>query len=135
MWKAIIVSALLLVVIVMLSVMQGGKAGLDPRDQLMFERQRAERRQALVQSGAVSPGLLSCAASRASEATVQTVYLVWINHRRDLVTGQQQDDARSDLERSIKTCGGDVDGEEDAAHKRGIDLGEAAALAMLQAGR
>ena len=135
MWKAVGVSLALLVAILVISKMQGGQAGLDPRDQLAFERQRAERRHSLLEARAVPPPALACAAGRTSQATVQTLYLVWINHRSDLTTVADRDDAANDVSRSITGCGGDPALAEDAAHRQGIDLGQAAAQAMLQAGR
>ncbi len=135
MWKAIAVSAAVLVGILVLSTARNGHPGLDPRDQLMFERQRAAQRQTLMASKPAVDPILSCAASRAQEATVQTLYLVWINHREDLAPTQDRDDATNDLARSIAACGGDADAAENQSHQRGIDLGQAAALAMLQAGR
>ena len=135
MWKAVGVSAALLVAILALSKMQGGQAGLDPRDQLAFERQRAERRQSLLQARTTTPPALACAAARAGGPTVQTLYLVWINHRSDLVTVADRDDAAADLTRSIAGCGGSEAALEETAHHQGIDLGQEAAQAMLQAGR
>ncbi len=135
MWKAVGVSAALLVAILVISKLEGGHAGLDPKDQLAFERQRAVQRQTLLASKSVQPPALSCAATRVSEATVQTLYLVWINQRSDLTTADDRDRASEDLNGSIAACGAEQTAVEDDAHRRGIDLGRAAALALLQAGR
>ena len=135
MWKAIAVSAALLVGILVLSTARKDRPGLDPRDQLMFERQRAEQRQTLLASKPINDPTLSCTAAKVQEATVQTLYLVWINHREDLAPARDRDDATGDVAKSIVACGGDADREESQAHQRGIDLGQAVALAMLQAGR
>ena len=135
MWKAIAVSAALLVAILVLSSVRNGHPGLDPRDQLAFERQVAQQRRVLADSRPAVDPALSCAAGRARAATVQTLYLVWINHREDLAPAQDRDDAAGDLARAIAACGANPDAVEDQAHQRGMDLGQAAALAMLQAGR
>ena len=135
MWKAIAVSAALLIGILVLSTGQNGHPGLDPRDQLAFEKQQAEQRQVLLANNTPVDPTLSCAAARAGKPTVQTLYLVWINHREDLATASDREAATADVSRSITACGGDADAQETRAHQRGIDLGQAAALAMLQAGR
>ena len=135
MWKAIAVSAALLAAILMLSTVRNGHPGLDPRDQLNFEKQQAEQREKLLASGQATDPVLSCAASKVQGATVQTLYLVWINHREDLAPSQDRDDAAADLGRSIAACGATVEAAEDRAHQHGMDLQQQAALAMLQAGR
>ncbi len=135
MWKAIIVSAALLAAILLLTRLQGGVAGLDPKDQLAFEKQTAERRRAVLTDTAATPADLACAATRVSELSVRTLYLVWVNQRSDLTTEKQRDDAMADLGRSIIGCGGNVAADDEAAHRRGLDLGQAASEAMLQAGR
>ncbi len=135
MWKAAAVTLVPLVAILAISTLEGGRAGLDPKDQLAFERQRAERRQALIDARTMPPPALACAASRASRATVQTLYLVWINQRSDLATTADRDSAAADLDRALAGCGGDRAALEDGAHRDGLDLEQAAALAMLQKGR
>ena len=135
MWKAVAVTVVPLVAILVLTRLQGGHAGLDPRDQLAFERQRAERRHSLLEAKAAPPPALACAASHASKAAVQTLYLVWINRRGDLVTPADRDDAAADLDRAIASCRGDRPALEDTAHRGGMELEDAAARAMLIAGR
>ena len=135
MWKAIAVSAALLVAILVLSTVRNGHPGLDPRDQINFERQQADQREKLLASGRAADPVLSCAAAKVRRDTVQTLYLVWINHREDLAPSQDRDDAAADLDRSITACGTTVQAAEDRAHAQGLDLQQQAASAMLQAGR
>ncbi len=135
MWKAIGVSAALLVAILLLSRMQGGRAGLDPQDQLTLERQVQAARQRLAGTPARSSPILACAAGRASATTVRTSYLVWIGRRADLTTVPDRDAAAQDLDHAITACGGDPLAVETAAHAEGLDLGDAASRAMLSAGR
>ncbi len=135
MWKATAVFAALFVGIMVLTILQNGHPGMDPKMELMFEKQRAARMVALQHSGVAMPAPLACAATRVSEATVQTLYLVWINRRSEFSSPAERDSATADLSRAITGCGGNPASLENAAHLLGLDLEEQAALAMLEAKR
>ncbi len=133
MWKALAVTAALLVVILVLTKLQTGHPGLDPSLQLSLEHNRAGVRQSLLQ--APPQPELDCVAKRAGAGTVETLYRVWIDQRRDLATQTDQDDADGDVTRQIGACGGDAGALEAQAHRRGVELDQAVAEAMLRAGR
>jgi hypothetical protein len=135
MWKAIAVTAMLLVVILALSKLPNGRPGLDPKEELAFERQRAERLRVLTDQHTQFSPALACVAERSSAATAETLYLVWLNRRPDLVTVSESDAASQEVARQIAACGGDRASLATEAHRKGVDLEEAAALAMLISGR
>lgn len=130
-----IVTLLLLVVILALTKMQSGHTALDPHDQLNFEKQQADQRAEVVADKTPTLPALDCAAGHVSRQTVRTLYLVWVNHRPDLPTVADRDDATSDLAAQIRACGADPTAVEDAAHHAGVDLEAAASQAFLKAGR
>jgi hypothetical protein len=135
MWQIITGTLALLAVIVLLTVLQNGQGNLDPRQQLSFERQRSDAAAALRNAKFSPLPALACAATRAQNATVETLYRVWINNHAELATDADRDAASQDLARQITACGASPDRVEDAAHAQGLDLENAAAKAMLLGGR
>ncbi len=125
----------LLIAILVLTKLQSAHPGLAPSDQLAFERQRADRLRTLLQSHETVPLDLACPAAKVNDATVQTLYVVWINTRPDLVTMQDRDAAAADLGQVIAECREDPTTLETEAHARGMDVQKAVALAILAAGR
>lgn len=132
---AIGISVALLIAILVLTKLQSAHPGLAPSDQLAFERQRADRLRTLLQSHETVPLDLACPAAKVNDATVQTLYVVWINTRPDLVTMQDRDAAAADLGQVIAECREDPTTLETEAHARGMDVQKAVALAILAAGR
>ena len=132
---AIGVSVALLVAILVLTKLQSAHPGLAPSDQLAFERQRADRLRVLLQSHETVPVDLACPAAKVNDATVQTLYVVWLNTRPDLVTVQDRDAAAADLDQAITGCREDLSTLDTEAHARGMDVQKAVALAILAAGR
>ena len=133
MWKALAVTAALLVAILALTKLQSGHPGLDPGLQLSLEHNLAVMRQTLLQT--LAQPELDCVAQRADRGTAETLYRVWIDQRRDLATPADQDDADADVARSIGACGGNSGALEAQAHRQGMELNQALARAMLRAGR
>lgn len=132
---AIGISVGLLVAILVLTKLQTAHPSLAPSDQLAFERQRADRLRTLLQSHETVPADLTCPAAKVTDATVQTLYVVWLNTRPDLVTVQDRDAAAADLDQAITMCREDITALETEAHGRGMDMQKAVALAILAAGR
>jgi len=133
MWKLIAGTFALLAVILALTKLQSAHPGLDPRDQLAFEKQvELQRPQA---RAAHTLTELDCAATHASRATVRTFYLVHVNNRPDLSNADDRDAASADLAQAIVACGAKPQTVEDQAHQSGVDLEVAAATSMLKAGR
>ena len=133
MWKAIAATVALLVVILVLTKLQSGHPSLDPSLQLSLEHNRAAVRQTLLQNPPQPE--LDCVARRAAAGTVETLYRVWIDQRRDLATQADQDDADADVTRQIGACGGTADAMEAQAHRQGVELDQAVAEAMLRENR
>lgn len=127
-------TAVLLVVIVGLTMVQRAHPGLDPHDQLLFEKQQARQRAELIASHASFTPALECATARLSRRTVQTLYLTWINQRSDLTTDADHDAATADLAAGITACDSTVDALTNEAHDKGLELEHQAALAALTAG-
>jgi hypothetical protein len=132
---AIGISAALLIAILVLTKLQSAHPGLAPADQLAFERQRADRLRTMLQGNETVPADLTCPAATVSDATIQTLYVVWLNSRPDLTTVQDRDAAAADLDHAIITCREDPASLEMEAHARGMDLQKSVALAILKAGR
>ena len=78
---------------------------------------------------------LDCVAKRAGADTVETLYRIWIDQRRDLATQADQDDADADVARQVGTCGGTYSALEAQAHRQGVELDQAVAQAMLRRNR
>ncbi len=135
MWQIITGTVGLLLIIVLLTVFQNGQGNLDPRQQLAFERQRADTAQALRTAGHPVLPELACAAKQVESTTVETLYRVWVNRHPELVTDADQGKASEDLARQITACGAVPDKVENEAHAQGLDLENAAAQAMLVGGR
>jgi hypothetical protein len=135
MWKVLAASSILLAVIVLLTVVQNGKPGLDPSVQLMLERQQDSERAVLrATHEAVSPDM-ACVAGELQHQTVRTLYIQWINVRPDLLPQADRDAARADIDHAIAGCGASAPALEDQAHGLGLDLEAAVARAALVGGR
>ena len=133
MWKAVAVTAALLAVILVLTKLQSGHPSLDPSLQLSLEHNRAVVRKSLLQNPPQPE--LDCVAKRAGAGTVETLYRVWIDQRRDLATQADQDDADADVTRQVGACGGTYGALEAQAHRQGVELNQAVAEAMLRENR
>ncbi len=128
-------TVVLLVIILALTKMQSSHPGLDPHDQLNFEKQQSEQRTELLAAKTPTLPALDCAAAKVTKQTVRTLYLVWVNHRPDLPTNTDRDDATTDLTTQIRACNANPTTIEEAAHHQGLDLEAAAAQSFLKAGR
>jgi hypothetical protein len=135
MWKILAASFVLLVAIVLLTVVQNGKPGLDPSVQLMLERQQDAQRAVLRAGHEVVTPDMACVAAHIGRQTVRTLYIAWINVRPDLAPQADRDVARADIDQAIAGCGARTPALEDQAHGRGLDLEAAVARAALVAGR
>ncbi len=133
MWKAVAVTAALLAVILVLTKLQSGHPSLDPSLQLSLEHNRAAMRQTLLRNSPRPE--LDCVVKRAGASTVETLYRVWIDQRRDLATQADQDDADADVTRQVGACGDTYSALEAQAHRQGVELNQAVAQEMLRANR
>lgn len=100
-----------------------------------FAAEKAAMLAKIETEGGVDQPVLSCAASKVSSATAETVYLLWLHQRGDLTTEAQRNSAASDTISSIESCGGnmgalvrEMKASDDAVFKGFV-------LALLEAGR
>lgn len=131
----LIITGLLLFVILGLTALQVGHPALDPHDQLAFERQWKARAAEIRETNTPTLPELDCAATHLSRESVLTLYVVWINNRTDLRTGDDRGAAAADLQAAITACHASPQTVEDEAHKNGQELEVAAVSSLLKAGR